>query len=139
MQDGDLQEWNRPRYVIVIEGVLCDVQPITEKKRLRSEKVTGYHINWHEVPLKRAVFMKERFPGNAMDLLTFIGEEFVDTAAEFLNDARIPYDTVSYQPWERFTSTLRFQHDLLAIYDSDPGRLDQYGQKGTAVQRGMDY
>lgn len=140
MQHGDLEEWSRPRYVIVIEGVLCDVVPIMSDKRfMRAEKVTGYHINWHEVPLKRAVFMKDKFPDNAMDLITFISPEFLDTAAEFLNEARIPYDTVRYQSMERFTATLRFQSDVTAIYDSDPGRLDQYGQKGIAVQRGMDF
>lgn len=139
MQDGDLQEWNRPRYIIVIEGVLCDVAPITEKKRFRTEKTTGYHINWHEVPLKRAVYMKDRFPDNAMDLVTFIPGDFLDVACEFLHQVRIPYDTAGYQTWQQFTSTLKYQPDVLAVYDCDPGRLDHYGQKGIAVQRGMDF
>jgi hypothetical protein len=123
----------------VIEGVLCDPQPITHKRRLRTEKVTGYHINWHEVPIKRATFMKEHWPDNGMDLVTFISEEFLDDALHFLIEARFPYDSAAYTPFNKFTSVLRFQTDLLAIYDSDPGRLDQYGQKGFQVQRGMDF
>ena len=139
MQDGDLATGTRPRFIIVIEGVFCDVVTIEHKRRFRSPKQTGFYINWHEIPLKRATFMKERYPDNAMELVTFISEDFLDNALYFLIEARIPYDSASYMPLHKFTSVLRFQTDLLAIYDSDPGRLDQYGQKGLQVTRGMDF
>lgn len=139
MQHGDLDEWTRPRYLIVIEGVFCSATPITHKRRFRAEQTTGYHINWYEVPLKRAMFMKDHYPNNAMDLITFISEEFLDDALHFLIEARIPYDSAEYMTMQRFTSTLRFQQELMTIYDSDPGRLDQFGQKGHQVTRGMDF
>jgi hypothetical protein len=34
---------------------------------------------------------------------------------------------------------MRFQTDLQAVYDSDIGRLNRYGQYGVAVNRGMDW
>jgi hypothetical protein len=112
---------------------------VRRKKFFVAERVAGYHINWHEVPLKRCIDMKNRYPDNAMELVTFISEEFLEDAANFLNEARVPFDSMSYVPLERFLQTLRFQSDLLAIYDSDPGRLDRYGQKGHQVQRGHDF
>lgn len=141
MQDGDLELWTRPRYVVVLEGVLCAARPIEQKGRFRKSatRITGYHINWHEVPLKRLVYLKEQWPDTAQDIVTFISQEFLDDAIEFLDAARIQYDNVGYQSFNRFCATLRFQPDIKGIYDSDQGRLNQYGQLGVAVQRGFDF
>lgn len=139
MQHGDLALHIQSRAVIVIEGVLCQVTPIVEKKRFRDEKVTGYHINWHEVPLKRCIYMKEHWPDTAQDFVTFISSDFLDTALEFLDTAHIPYDAAMYATLEHYANLLRYQNDVIKVFDSDFDRLDRFGQKGVAVVRGYDF
>jgi hypothetical protein len=138
MQQGDLQLWTVPRWIVVLEGVLCNVVPITKKRKLREPAIVGYHINWHDTPLKRMVYLKEQWPENSLEIVTFI-PDFIDTALEFLDAAQIPYDKASYSRFDQFCSVMRFQPDLQKVYDSDVARLDRYGQYGVAVNRGMDF
>lgn len=139
MQDGDLASYNRPRTVIVIEGVLAQVTPITEKRRFRADRERGYHINWYDVPLKRCAYMKQHWPETAQDFVTFISEQFLDTALAFLSETHIPFDMAAFIPFNSFTQTLRYQDDVIRVFDSDPDRLDRYGQKGVAVVPGNDF
>lgn len=140
MQGGDLEAAVSERIVLVIEGVLCNVRVIEEKRRFRSgSRISGYHISWYETPLKRVVFIKERFPQFSIEAVTFINDEFLDEASSFLNDTFIPIDSAYYANFDNFTYGLRFQDDLRAIYDSDPDRLDRYGQLGVAVVAGRDF
>lgn len=139
MEKGDLELWNRPRYVIVVEGVLCRVDEVVEQRRFRGDRVTGYNASWYDVPLKRLMYMKDRWPETAQDLVTFVSESFMDQAAEFLDAVGMQYDTVRYTTFPMFTTTLRYQRDLQAVYDSDPARLDRYGQLGHAVVAGEDF
>lgn len=141
MQGGDLEAAVTERLVIIIEGVLCNVRVIEgEKSRWRkAPPIAGYHINWYEVPLKRTVFIKERFPQFQIEAVTFISQEFLDEASSFMSDARIPIDSADYIAFDRFVYGLRFQDAVRAIYDSDPARLDRYGQLGVQVQPGMDF
>jgi hypothetical protein len=138
MQDGDLELWTRPRYVVVIEGVLCRADPVTRPRRLRRAEVTGYNIQWYDVPIKRLLYMKDRWPNTAQDLITFISQEFCDQAATFLDDAGLQHDEISYRSFVSFVTTLKFKPDIQSVYDSDPARLDQYGQLGHAVVPGED-
>lgn len=141
MRQGDLELWTVPRWVVVLEGVLCTVTPIFKSSRFgskRGSRITGYHINWHDVPLKRMVYLKERWPENSLEIVTFI-PDLIDTACEFLDEAQIPYDKASYSRFEQFCSLMRFQSDLQKVYDSEVARLDRYGQYGVAVNRGMDF
>lgn len=139
MRQGDLELWNVPRWIVVLEGVLCSVTPIEKKKRLRGSRISGYHINWHDVPLKRLVYLKEHWPDTAMEIVTFISQDFLDQALDFLEQAQIPYDKASYMGFAQFCSLMRFQADLQKVYDSEPARLQRYGQYGVAVQRGFDF
>ena len=138
MEKGDLELWTRPRYVVVIEGVLCRVEPVTEQ-RWRRSKVTGYNISWYDVPLKRLLFLKDRWPDTAQHLITFISPEFMDQAADFLDAAGMQYDEIHYDKLANFSSLLRYKPDIQAVYDSDPARLDGYGQLGRAVVPGEDF
>ena len=139
MERGDLELWTRPRYVVVIEGVLCRVEPVVRMHRWpRRDEVTGYNASWYDVPLKRLLFMKDRWPGTAQELVTFVSQEFCDQASEFLEDAGLQHDEIRYRPIEAFIATLRYQRDIQSVYDSDPSRLDRYGQLGHAVVPGED-
>ena len=44
----------------------------------------------------------------------------MDLAADYLDEARIPYTTIRNEQLERFTTLLRFQQNIRAIYDSEP-------------------
>lgn len=141
MERGDLAVSIRPSYAIVLEGVLAEITPITRKRRLRSEEVTGHNLHWLDLPLRRLATVKHRYPQLTVDLITFISEDVADDAAMFLEGARIPFDSMMYMRLETLVSLLLFRTDdgLQAIYDSDPDRLDQYGQLGRAVIKGQDW
>jgi hypothetical protein len=141
MERGDLATSTRPSYAVVLEGVLADVTPITRTRRFRSEETTGYNLHWLDIPLRRLATVKRRYPQLQIDLLTFISEDVADDAAQFLDGAAIPYDSLSYWRFEQWVSVLPYQEEgsLTAVYDSDPDRLDQYGQLGRAVIKGQDW
>ena len=40
------------------------------------------------------------------------------------------YDEIRYTPLDTFTGTLRYKPDIQSVYDSDPARLDRFGQLG---------
>src|SRR5262245_24998783 len=136
---GDLEVWERPRVVIVIEGVMCSVTAVQEKRRLRPPKTTGYHVNWYDLALKRLVVMKRRYPAIAHDYVSFISDLFVDQVSEYLDAIPMPYDTLGYRGFELFCEILKFQPEIQGIYDSDPERLALYGQRGVGVLRGHDF
>lgn len=138
MQDGDLALQSRSRYIVVIEGVLCRVDPVVKKRRLRSDAITGYNVSWYDVPIKRMLFLKDRWPDTAQDLVTFISRDFCDQAAEFLNEVGLQYDEIRYRQFSDFVLMLRYQRDIQRVYDADPARLDRYGQLGHAVVPGED-
>lgn len=138
MQHGDLDAWERPRLVVVIEGVLCIREEHRTKRRLRRDEVR-YDNQWLDLPLKRTAVMKRRFPDYALDLITFEDDEFLEDAVRFLDMIQMPYDTVTRWNMGTFRQMLRYQTEIKVIYDSDPIRLDQYGQLGQSVVLGGDY
>ena len=142
MQQGDLAEFHQERLIVVLEGVLALVveEVMTAGRwRWKHDYTTGYHIIWHEVPLKRLVVMNERYPNYTVEIITFRSQKLADMAAEFLDDAHIPFSSIGYTPYDDFVAVLRYQRDIRTIYDSDPERLDGYGQLGLAVVRGEDF
>lgn len=141
MERGDLAGSVRPSYAVVLEGVLAEVTPITHQRRFRGEQVTGYNIHWLDIPLRRLATLKRRFDQISVDLITFISQDVADDAAQFLDGATIPYDSLTYWRLDTWLSVIPFQDEsgLQAIYDSDSDRLDQYGQLGRAVLKGQDW
>ena len=141
MEQGDLATSVRPSYAIVLEGVLAEVTPITRTRRFRGDETTGYNLHWLDIPLRRLATLKRRFSQITVDLVTFISQDVADDAAQFLDGANIPYDSLSYWRLEAWLAVLPYQDEggLQAIYDSDLDRLDQYGQLGRAVIKGQDW
>jgi hypothetical protein len=139
MERGDLAVSVRPRTVVVLEGVLATVVPQVEHRRFRGDLVTGYSFHWHETPLKRCVQNKRAFPHYALDIITFEPEEACDLAAAFLLSIDFPYDSIEARVFSQWTSALPYQPDITVIYDSDPERLNRYGQLGRAVVVGEDF
>lgn len=139
MEKGDLALWTRPRYVVVIEGVLCHVDPVLSDSRWRRHKVVGHNVQWYDVPIKRLLYMKDRWPNTAQDLVTFIDGPFLEQAVSFLDDVGLQYDSATHEKLDQFSQLLRYKQDVQAVYDSDPTRLDGYGQMGRAVLPGEDF
>lgn len=139
MQFGDLQEHHPERLYVVIEGVLANVV-VDRTKRGRWIKTDDvqYHIMWYEVPLKRLIVTKERYPYE-IQLVTFIDQDFADRAAIYLSLIEVPYDGIEYLDLDTFASILPYQRLVRGVYDSDPERLDRYGVYGIGVTAGEDW
>lgn len=137
MEHGNLSEWAVPRLVVVLEGVLVDLEETSKRVRLHKERKVSYH--WLDVPLKRLVYMKRTFEDTAIDVVTFISEEVASDAAEFFNRVSIDVNNCEYQPFDEWTFMLRYRPEVAAVYDSDMERLGHYGQKGVAVTKGSDW
>jgi hypothetical protein len=139
MEQGDLALSSRPTIAVVLEGVLASVTPIYEQRRIRAPRLTGHELDWHDVPLARVFMMKRNWPQTGIDVVTFVDPAVAIDAADFLNEAMIPVDSVRFHTFERWVAVLRFQPDLRMVVDSDQGRLDRYGQLGRAVLVGEDF
>jgi hypothetical protein len=137
MEHGDLAVSVQPRWIVVLEGVLALVTQSSSRKLFRRD--TTWHIQWHEVPLKRMIVMKERWPDNALEIVTFTDESVLDSASLYLDEIHVPYDMLSYRRLDSFCESLRFRPDVRAVYDSDYDRLMRFGQLGIAVLRGEDF
>jgi hypothetical protein len=141
MQNGDLSEHRPERLIVVLEGVLALV--VSEKALVgrwrKHEETTGYHVMWHEVPLLRLVSIARRHSQYRVEIVTFFDQRLADQAAEYLTMMEIPYAEISAVDYDQFCFGLRFQPEVRAVYDSDPDRLDGYGQAGHAVVRGNDF
>jgi hypothetical protein len=138
MQFGDLEESRRESLLLVLEGVLVQVTESNVKHRFRGSDTT-WHFQWHEVPLKRLIATKDRYPAYEIDIVTFLGDTVKDTAAEYLTSIEVPYDEITAWDLDDFAMSLRFRPGVRAVYDSDPERLNHYGQLGHAVMRGADW
>lgn len=137
MQHGDLSEWAVPRMVLVLEGVLVDLDESSRRVRLHREKRVNYH--WLDIPLKRLVYNKRTFDDMAIDVVTFVSEDVATDAAEFFNRIGVDVNACEYQPFEEWTFMLRYRPEIVAVYDSDQERLYRYGQRGIAVTKGSDW
>ena len=139
MQDGDLGVYEREELIVILEGVLCDVYHTETTGKLWKRRGGSTHLDWHDVPLKRLIMVKKNYPHFELTIVTFVSQEVADHAAQFLVNAHIDYDTLSYVPMEDFVMTLRYRPRVRAVYDSEPERLDRYGQAGIAVVKGNDW
>jgi len=136
MEHGDLSTYALPRMVVVLEGVLVDIEETTTG-RIRKETTRSYH--WLETPLKRLVYLRRTYPDTSIDIVTFISSEVATHAADFLDRHDIPITSSEYHTFSEWAWSLRLHPEIVAIYDSDPERLHKYGQLGVAVVRGGDF
>jgi hypothetical protein len=140
MERGDLAVFTRPHYVIVLEGVLVTVENVEGEKRHRwSHPTFTTHWHWLDTPLRRLATNKRRFPEVGAEIVTFIDQDAADQAATFLDSMPLAYDSLTYINLGQFCSLLPYRDGLQVVYDSDPRRLDLYGQLGREVIRGEDF
>lgn len=140
MENGDLSSWAVPRLVAVLEGVLVDVEVVTERGRFGREKVTGVNWSWLDLPLKNLVSIKRRFPDTAVDVVTFMGDDAAERASAFFAKYGIDdFNEVYAADFKEWCWALSFRPEIVQVYDSDMERLNQYGQRGFAVVRGAAF
>ena len=85
MERGDLALSTRPYYVVVLEGVLCQITALTHERRFRAPKTVGFNLVWMDLPMRRLATKKRQFPEVGAEIVTFISEETADFAADFLD------------------------------------------------------
>lgn len=134
MEHGDLTVVSRPTIVVVLEGVLANVEYTTTG---RMRKTTTHQIVWLNTPLKRLATMIRGYDID-VDVVTFTDQDVADEAAEFFNDIGLHIATVRYQAFDRWAQTLPFMV-VQQVIDSDQERLDHYGQLGRSVNMGEDF
>lgn len=133
MERGDLSASAPPRITVVLEGVLADIT-VTETGRWKKRVDTT--VEWRELPLKSIQQLKSRFPEVSIDVVTFLGQDVLERAADFFGRAGIMVNSIYTEDFDQWTWSLRFRHDIVTIYDSDMDRLMKYGQKGVSVVKG---
>lgn len=137
MEKGDLSGWAVPRMVAVLEGVLVDVDVVTSKGRFGREKVSGVNWSWLDLPLKNLVSIKRRFPDTAVDVVTFMGDDAAERAAQFFDRYGInDFNDVYSAEFDEWCWALSFRPEIVQVYDSDLDRLQRYGQVGYSVVKG---
>jgi len=138
VQHGDLAVSDREKLFLVLEGVLANVHIAHHPRRFRRSYDVN-HVHWYEIPLKRMIVTKERYPQYELNVITFLGDELAEQAAAYLDIAGAPYDEIKAWEFDTFCTVLPVLRRVRAVYDSDPERLDHYGQAGVAVVAGNDW
>lgn len=138
-----------PRIVLIWEGV-CAKPPeeaaVSFKdryKRLVGRESTNWmHVvrQWEifEQPLGRIYAMTMR--GMAVDIVTFLGEDYCDALRERLELMHVEPTRVDwYEDAASFARDLRTSAAVQYVVDSDPERLSHYGRRGLAATLGDDW
>lgn len=131
MEKGDLGTWVQNRVIVVIEAVLCT--PKYERKLLRKHLTDPDQWNWSLVAIKSIVDRMNRL-NSPVDLITYLGDDFRDTAADWLERYDVPVSSIASVDFGAFTESLKWRPEVMYVFDDDPDRIAHYGQKGYLVQ-----
>jgi hypothetical protein len=133
VKDGDLATYTESNVIVVLEGVLAD---LTYSGRLRKRLKPAAEWQWEQLALRRMV---QWHRGNVnVDVVTFVSDAAADTAAEFLVKYGYEFGLVEYRQFDLFCDALIVRRPT-GVYDSEPSRLNRYGQFGVSVLRGTDF
>ena len=121
--------------VVVLEGVLATPK---FKGRRRKRLLPAEEWDWEMTPIKKLIDYVTR--GNvAVEVVTFISQEVCDEAAEFMNKYDIPAASVEFASFDMFARSLVWRPEVEYVVDTDPMRINRYGQKGLAAVRGSEF
>jgi hypothetical protein len=141
VERGDLGVSIDPRLVIVLEGALAKVQFRDERTRkgLRSKtaKVPTPAADWvWSVPAIKTINDLAGRRGIPCEVVTFLSQEVADLAAEYLNRYEVRVLSCEYADFDLFTSSLSWRPEVSSVVDTDPERMQKYGQRGYGVTWG---
>ena len=132
MEKGDLSTWASARVVVVLEGVLCTPK---QEGRLRKHWTPADEWGWQSLPIKH-VWDKANRQNVAVEVVTFLGDEVADMAAEWLAKYDVPVADVDAVDLDWFCRSLTWRPEVTDVIDSDPRRYQRYGQKGYVAKYG---
>jgi len=69
-------------------------------------------------------------------VVTFISQEVADLAADWFDKYHVEVSTTTYVDFGMFCQSLQWTTEIDRVIDSDPHRLQKYGQRGYATTNG---
>jgi hypothetical protein len=143
MERGDIANWIEHRVVVVLEGAIAEIpQAETPKKGLFRNRhpepgpippATGW--GW-SISAMKSINDKVVRQGIPVDVVTFLGPEVADEAADWLAVYGVNVASVEAVDFTAFCESLRWRVDIHHVIDSDPRRLDHYGVRAFSAARG---
>lgn len=137
MERGDISSWASKRIIVVLEGVLTS--PRYEQSgvlRKKQELLDPDYWVWEELPVRLVVDYGRRL-NVAVEVVTFMGQDVADGAAEWFSKYGVEVAEVLAVDFEMFCRSLLWRlTEVERVVDSDPERIQHYGQLGYASLRG---
>ena len=133
MKDGDLDTFAETSVIVVLEGVLAE---LTYSGRLRKRLRPANDWDWQQLALRRMVQWHRNNVN--VDVVTFVSEFAADLAAEFLVKYGYDFGSIEYRNFDLFCDALIVRRPT-GVYDSEPQRLNRYGQFGVGTVKGTDF
>jgi len=133
VKDGDLDTYAETSVIVVLEGVLAE---LTYSGRLRKRLKPAAEWNWEQLALRRMVQWHRN--NINVDVITFVSDFAADSAAEFLLKYGYDFGSTEYRDFDLFCDALVVRRPT-GVYDSEPQRLNRYGQFGVQVMYGLDF
>ena len=137
MERGDISSWASTRIIVVLEGVLAtpkyDESGVLRKKK---ELADPDHWVWEELPMRYVVDYGRRL-NVAVEVVTFMGEEVAEAAADWMNRYGVEVAECIAVDFDLFCRSLLWRiNEVERVIDSDPNRIQRYGQLGYGTVRG---
>ncbi len=132
MEGNDLGVRETSQIIVVLEG--CLTQPVPKKRMLRADQWTAATTwMWNMLGLKQ-IYRWVNTADLEVEIVTFLGEDVAEAASDYMNFTDIPVGGVIPYDYDVFCSTLTLKtFRVLGVYDSDPDRIQNYGQRGILV------
>jgi hypothetical protein len=134
MQGGDLGTWDQPRILLVLEDCLARPKFNQERKLVRRENVLADPDEWEWAITTVKAIMRYAYNSVPVEVITFIGQDVADLAAQWLNRYDVEVASVEYYNFGRFCRSLSWRRNgIQEVIDTNPERLLRYGQLGRAI------
>lgn len=134
MKDGDISSEVAPRILVVFEGIIGSLHPKKEKQYLRAvrrsrwdEAISCWELNEHSL---RVIWDLTYRRAQAVDVVTFVSQQFADVLAARLDEEDMPVHRVWFSTPPRLARMLAYMPDVTAVYDADESHVFTYGAKG---------
>lgn len=75
----------------------------------------------------------------SIDIVTFLGDEVSEAAAEFLLARDVPYSSCGYTEYGVFVESLTWRPNITRVVDSHYDRLMHYGSRAYETSWGSEW
>jgi hypothetical protein len=139
MEDGDLATWEGKRILLVLENTCCQ---IVYHHRIRRHKqptpMDADDWDWSLITVKTI----QRYAYNSVpvEIITFVSQEVADLAAEWFQRYDVEVANVTYYDFKTFCRSLTWRrNNIQEVIDTQPDRLEHYGQFGRQILFGAGF